>query len=84
MGYLAVIAVLMITPGPDMMFVLTNATRYGARSGVVAALGVAAGETIHVAVVVCGLAAVITASPVLFTAIRWAGGSGASRARSVR
>ncbi|GAA0405867.1 LysE family translocator [Micromonospora gifhornensis] len=72
-GYLAVIAVLMITPGPDMMFVLTNATRYGARSGVIAALGVAAGETIHVAAVVCGLAAVITASPVLFTAIRWAG-----------
>ncbi|WP_275412584.1 LysE family translocator [Micromonospora gifhornensis] len=63
----------MITPGPDMMFVLTNATRYGARSGVIAALGVAAGETIHVAAVVCGLAAVITASPVLFTAIRWAG-----------
>ncbi|MDG4800120.1 LysE family translocator [Micromonospora sp. WMMD980] len=72
-GYLAAIVVLMVTPGPDMMFVLANATRYGARSGVVAALGVAAGEAVHVAAVVGGLATVISASPVLFTAIRWAG-----------
>ncbi|MFI5835832.1 LysE family translocator [Micromonospora sp. NPDC051300] len=72
-GYLAAIVVLMVTPGPDMMFVLANATRYGTRSGVVAALGVAAGEAVHVAAVVGGLATVISASPTLFTAIRWAG-----------
>ncbi|WBB67681.1 LysE family translocator [Micromonospora sp. WMMD812] len=72
-GYLAAIVVLMVTPGPDMMFVLANATRYGARAGVVAALGVAAGEAVHVTAVVCGLAAAISASPVLFAVIRWAG-----------
>ncbi|MFI7211600.1 LysE family translocator [Micromonospora maritima] len=72
-GYLAAIVVLMVTPGPDMMFVLANATRYGAQSGVVAALGVAAGEAVHIAAVVGGLATVISASPTLFTAIRWAG-----------
>ncbi|MEU8261998.1 LysE family translocator [Micromonospora sp. NPDC048999] len=72
-GYLAAIVVLMVTPGPDMMFVLANAIRYGTRAGVVAALGVAAGEAVHVAAVVCGLAALVSASPVLFAAIRWAG-----------
>ncbi|MFG1938306.1 LysE family translocator [Micromonospora tulbaghiae] len=72
-GYLAAIVVLMLTPGPDMMFVLANATRYGPRAGAVAALGVAAGEAVHVAAVVAGLATLIAASPVLFTAIRWAG-----------
>ncbi|AYF28142.1 LysE family translocator [Micromonospora tulbaghiae] len=72
-GYLAAIVVLMLTPGPDMMFVLANATRYGPRAGAVAALGVAAGEAVHVAAVVAGLATVIAASPVLFTAIRWVG-----------
>lgn len=72
-GYLAAIVVLMVTPGPDMMFVLANAARFGTRAGVVAALGVAAGEAVHVAAVVCGLAAVVSASPVLFTVIRWAG-----------
>ncbi|WFE66576.1 LysE family transporter [Micromonospora sp. WMMD714] len=53
-GYLAAIAVLMITPGPDMMFVLANATRYGTRAGAVAALGVAAGEAVHVAAALPG------------------------------
>ncbi|SBT66142.1 Threonine/homoserine/homoserine lactone efflux protein [Micromonospora sediminicola] len=72
-GYLAAIVLLMLTPGPDMMFVLANAARYGARAGAVAALGVAAGEAVHVAAVVAGLATVVAASPVLFTAIRWAG-----------
>ncbi|MEW2383845.1 LysE family translocator [Micromonospora sp. NPDC047707] len=72
-GYLAAIVVLMVTPGPDMMFVLANAARYGTRAGVVAALGVAAGEAVHVAAVVGGLAALVSASPVLFTAIRWIG-----------
>ncbi|MCZ7423587.1 MULTISPECIES: LysE family translocator [unclassified Micromonospora] len=72
-GYLAAIALLMVTPGPDMMFVLANATRYGTRAGIVAAIGVAAGEAIHIAAVVCGLAALVAASPVLFTTIRWAG-----------
>ncbi|MEU5675186.1 LysE family translocator [Micromonospora sp. NPDC047762] len=72
-GYLAAIVVLMVTPGPDMMFVLATAGRYGTRAAVVAAFGVAAGEAVHVAAVVGGLAAVISASPVLFTVIRWAG-----------
>jgi RhtB (resistance to homoserine/threonine) family protein len=72
-GYLAAIVVLMVTPGPDMMFVLANAARYGTRAGVVAALGVATGEAVHIAAVVCGLATVISASPVLFTVIRWVG-----------
>ncbi|MBO4205574.1 LysE family translocator [Micromonospora echinofusca] len=72
-GYLAAIVVLMVTPGPDMMFVLANAARYGRRAGVVAACGVAVGETVHVAAVVGGLATLVSTSPALFTAIRWAG-----------
>ncbi|WP_433294290.1 LysE family translocator [Actinoplanes sp. CA-030573] len=44
LGYLTAIVLLMITPGPDMMFVITNAGRYGARAGMVAALGVATGN----------------------------------------
>ncbi|WP_067510052.1 LysE family translocator [Actinoplanes sp. TFC3] len=72
-GYLAAITLLMITPGPDMMFVLTNATRYGARAGIAAALGVAIGEAVHVAAVIGGLAAALTASPGLFALVRYAG-----------
>src|SRR6266511_3604950 len=41
-SYLAVVSVLMLTPGPDMLFVLASGIRGGSRAGFVAAVGVAA------------------------------------------
>jgi len=73
LAYLAAITVLMLTPGPDMLFVLANSARYGARAGIRAALGVAAGEAIHIGAVVLGLATLVTASPLIFSIIRYAG-----------
>ncbi|GHJ47038.1 lysine transporter LysE [Catellatospora sp. TT07R-123] len=72
-GYLAAISLLMLTPGPDMMFVIANGARYGSRAGIAAACGVAAGEAVHVAAVVAGLAGLIADSPVVFGAIRYLG-----------
>lgn len=66
LGYLAAIAVFMITPGPDMMFVIANAGRWGVRAGVVAALGVALGEAVHMTAAALGLASLFAANPVLY------------------
>lgn len=73
LSYLAAIALLMLTPGPDMMFVIANAGRWGVRSGVVAALGVAVGEALHMTVAALGLASVFAANPFLYEVIRYAG-----------
>ncbi|MGH8876092.1 MAG: LysE family translocator [Stackebrandtia sp.] len=73
LSYLAAIALLMITPGPDMMFVIANAGRWGPRAGIVAALGVAVGEALHMSVAALGLASVFAANPVLYQVIRYAG-----------
>ncbi|MFK3984428.1 LysE family translocator [Micromonospora sp. NPDC050397] len=72
-GYLAAITLFMLTPGPDMLYVLANATRYGIRASVAAALGVAVGEAVHVAIAVLGLSAIIAASPMLYATIRYTG-----------
>jgi threonine/homoserine/homoserine lactone efflux protein len=72
-GYLAAITLLMLTPGPDMMFVLANGARYGTRAGILAAGGVAVGETVHIAAVVGGLAGLVAGSPVIFSIVRYAG-----------
>jgi threonine/homoserine/homoserine lactone efflux protein len=40
-AYLALVTVLMLTPGPDMLFVLAGGVRSGSRAGFVAAVGVA-------------------------------------------
>ena len=43
MMFLAAGLVLNLTPGPDVMFIVAHAVRAGARAGVAAALGIAAG-----------------------------------------
>ncbi|WP_206185138.1 LysE family translocator [Thermoactinospora rubra] len=63
----------MITPGPDMLFVLGCGIRGGARAGLLATAGVATSEAIHVAVAAAGLAALFAAAPVAFTVVRIVG-----------
>ncbi|MFC4117734.1 LysE family translocator [Nonomuraea zeae] len=65
--------VAMITPGPDMLFVLGCGMRGGARAGLLATAGVAASEAVHVAVAAAGLAALFEAVPVAFTVVRLVG-----------
>ena len=62
-----------LTPGPDMLFVLgTGATR-GRRAGVMAALGVGAGCLVHVALAALGLSALLAASALAFSVVKWVG-----------
>jgi threonine/homoserine/homoserine lactone efflux protein len=63
----------MITPGPDMLFVLGCGMRGGPRAGLLATAGVATSEAVHVAVAAAGLAALFAAVPIAFTVVRIAG-----------
>ena len=71
--YLAVITVLMVTPGPDMLLVLATGIAGGPRAGVVTALGVASGEVVHITAAALGLAAIFQAAPTLYDAVRIVG-----------
>jgi threonine/homoserine/homoserine lactone efflux protein len=68
--YLVTVAVLMLTPGPDMLFCLATGLKSGSRSGFVAALGTASGEVLHIGASAVGLAAVFRAAPVAFDVVR--------------
>ncbi|MER5355619.1 LysE family translocator [Kitasatospora sp. NPDC002551] len=74
LAFLLTTTVAMISPGPDMLFVLGCGMRGGPRVGLLATAGVATSEAVHVAVAAAGLAAFFTAVPVAFTALRIAGG----------
>ncbi len=63
----------MITPGPDMLFILGCGMRGGPKAGLLATAGVATSEAIHVAVAAAGLAALFAAVPVAFTVVRVTG-----------
>lgn len=62
-----------ITPGPDMTFVLAQATHRGTRAGIAAALGIGFGTLFHMTLAAFGLAALFAAFPIAFDVVRYAG-----------
>ena len=71
--YLAVIAVLTITPGPDMLLVLRNGIRGGAAAAWATGLGCCTGIAVHATLAVAGLSAILAASSEAFTVVKLAG-----------
>jgi len=62
-----------LTPGPDVLYIVTNSLRSGARTGVVAGLGITAGCFVHVFAAALGVSALMAASATAFTALKWLG-----------
>ena len=73
LAFLLTTTIAMITPGPDMLFILGCGMRSGPRAGLLATAGVATSEAVHVAVAAAGLAALFAAVPVAFTTVRIVG-----------
>jgi threonine/homoserine/homoserine lactone efflux protein len=62
-----------LTPGPDVLYVVSNALRGGARDGVVAALGITAGCFVHIFAAAVGVSALMATSSTAFTVLKWIG-----------
>jgi threonine/homoserine/homoserine lactone efflux protein len=71
--YLGVIAVLTVTPGPDMLLVLRNGVRGGTAAAWATGLGCCTGIAVHATLAVLGLSAILAASSEAFTAVKVAG-----------
>ncbi|WP_328471534.1 LysE family translocator [Actinoplanes sp. NBC_00393] len=72
-AFTVVTVIATLSPGPDMLFVLSCGMRGGPRSGLLATAGLATSEVVHVAVAAAGLTALFTAVPQAFTVLRVAG-----------
>ncbi len=62
-----------LTPGPDVLYIVANALRSGARAGMVAALGITAGCFVHIFAAAVGVSALMAASATAFTVLKWLG-----------
>lgn len=62
-----------LTPGPDVLYIVTHALRSGARAGLVAGLGITAGCFVHVFAAAVGVGALLAASATAFTVLKWVG-----------
>jgi homoserine/homoserine lactone efflux protein len=66
-------AVLCVTPGPAVLFVLAQGLGGGVRAVLAAAAGILAGNTFYFVLSATSLGAVLMASYEVFSAIKWAG-----------
>ena len=62
-----------LTPGPDVLYIVTSALRSGVRAGIVAAFGITAGCFVHIVAAAVGVSALLAASATAFTVLKWAG-----------
>jgi threonine/homoserine/homoserine lactone efflux protein len=62
-----------LTPGPDVLYIVSSALRGGARAGMVAALGITAGCFVHIVAATVGVSALLAASGIAFTVLKWLG-----------
>lgn len=59
-----------ITPGTDIIYVLSRASVGGRKVGIVSAFGICMGILIHTVLVALGLSAILASSPALFNAMK--------------
>lgn len=72
-GFFTAAVLLNISPGPDMAFILGHAMKSGTRAGFSAVFGVWTGACVHVLLAAFGLSAILAASAIAFSTVKWVG-----------
>ncbi len=65
--------ILAITPGPDILYVITRGMTQGKKAALAAATGFTLGNIVHTFFAVVGISAILRASAVAFTIVKLAG-----------
>jgi threonine/homoserine/homoserine lactone efflux protein len=65
--------VLLVIPGPAVLFIVTRSSAHGSRAGLVSVGGVHTASVVHVLAAVAGVSAVLAASATAFTFVKIAG-----------
>src|SRR5205809_7855576 len=73
LGIAAVALGLVLTPGPNMIYLVSRSITQGRRAGLVSLLGVAAGFLVYLAATAAGLATVFAHVPTAYLALRLGG-----------
>jgi threonine/homoserine/homoserine lactone efflux protein len=72
-GMAAVALGLVLTPGPNMIYLVSRAVTQGRRAGMVSLAGVAVGFLVYLAAATAGIAAVFALVPPVYTAVKLLG-----------
>ena len=73
LAFIAAGWLLNLTPGPDVLYVVTNSLRAGVRAGIVAGLGITAGCFVHIFAAAVGVGTLMATSATAFTVLKYIG-----------
>jgi threonine/homoserine/homoserine lactone efflux protein len=73
--YVVASLALILTPGQDMLYVISRSLAQGRAAGVYSAIGVILGILVHTALAALGVGAILHASEALFLALKLVGGA---------
>lgn len=62
-----------LSPGPDMIFIVSQTSKKGVKSGFSAMIGIWLGTFVHVIFAALGLSAILMTSAVAFSMVKWVG-----------
>lgn len=71
--FLTASVALIVTPGPDMVYVVTRGVAQGRTAGLVSAWGACSGLVVHTALASVGLSALLRSSAAAFTVVKYVG-----------
>jgi len=73
LGFVAAAIVVLLIPGPAVLYVLARSLSQGQRAGLVSVLGLSAGALVHVAAATAGLSAILLTSATAFGVVKMLG-----------
>jgi threonine/homoserine/homoserine lactone efflux protein len=71
--FLPTTLIMLLTPGPAVMYIIVRGINQGRRSALVSVFGIACGALVHVAAAVLGLSALMLASALAFSVVKYLG-----------
>ncbi|NIR66738.1 MAG: LysE family transporter [Aliifodinibius sp.] len=71
--YMTAVTILLITPGPAVLYVVARSIDQGARAGIISTMGISVGTLVHVAGAALGISAILVTSAVAFNVVKYLG-----------
>jgi threonine/homoserine/homoserine lactone efflux protein len=72
-GFAAAALLLLVIPGPSVLYIVTRSATQGRTAGLVSMLGVHVGSVVHVVAAVLGISALLASSATAFTIVKYLG-----------
>ena len=73
LGFVAAALVILLIPGPGVLYIVARSVSQGRRAGLISVLGLSAGALVHVAAATAGLSAILLTSATAFGIVKTLG-----------